>query len=225
MENNKVKVWFLKLVVSLVSVLIIYTIASDLYKIAYLEFKGVETTGKLITFNEKINSGKFKSKSYTPVVRIKVYGQEIDVPAKLNKIDKDLVDFVGDEVKVKYSSKDYNLLIINDKKYLLNRINYMLLAVQILIFALLSVCMKAIICGEDGKVKWIIGKKNPVLNLLFWTPGLVFSFSWIYYQIILGKYAMEQFDFIGALGTFMFLLVYIIISANFIKRNKKFHKV
>ncbi len=53
MENNKVKVWFLKLVVSLVSVLIIYTIASDLYKIAYLEFKGVETTGKLITFNEK----------------------------------------------------------------------------------------------------------------------------------------------------------------------------
>lgn len=36
---------------------------------------------------------------------------------------------------------------------------------------------------------------------------------------------MEQFDFIGALGTFMFLLVYIIISANFIKRNKKFHKV
>ncbi|MFH5851658.1 hypothetical protein [Clostridium perfringens] len=72
MENNKVKVWFLKLVVSLVSVLIIYTIASDLYKIAYLEFKGVETTGKLITFNENINSGKFKSKSYTPVVRIKV---------------------------------------------------------------------------------------------------------------------------------------------------------
>lgn len=38
-------------------------------------------------------------------------------------------------MKVKYSSKDYNLLIINDKKYLLNRINYMLLAVQILIFA------------------------------------------------------------------------------------------
>lgn len=47
-------------------------------------------------------------------------------------------------------------------------------------------------------------EENPVLNLLFWTPGLVFSFSWIYYQIILGKYAMEQFDFIGALGTFMF---------------------
>ncbi|WP_415334504.1 hypothetical protein [Clostridium perfringens] len=224
MENNKVKVWFLKLVVSLGSLLIIYTIASDLYKIAYLEFKGVETTGKLITFNEKINSGKFKSKSYTPVVRIKVYGQEVDVPAKLNKIDKDLVDFVGDEVKVKYSSKDYNLLIINDKKYLLNRINYMLLTVQILIFALLSVCMKAT-CGEDGKVKWIMKKKNPFLNLIFLIPGVVFSFSWIYYQIILGKYAMEQFDFIGALGTFMFLLVYIIISANFIKRNKKFHKV
>ena len=224
MENNKVKVWFLKLVVSLVSVLIIYTIASDLYKIAYLEFKGVETTGKLITFNEKINSGKFKSKSYTPVVRIKVYGQEIDVPAKLNKIDKDLVDFVGDEVKVKYSSKDYNLLIINDKKYLLNRINYMLLAVQILIFALLSVFMKAT-CGEDGKVKWIIGKKNPFLNLIFLIPGVIFSFSWIYYQIILGKYAMEQFDFIGALGTFMFLLVYIIIAYSFIKSNKKFHKV
>ena len=224
MENNKVKVWFLKLVVSLVSVLIIYTIASDLYKIAYLEFKGVETTGKLITFNEKINSGKFKSKSYTPVVRIKVYGQEVDVPAKLNKIDKDLVDFVGDEVKVKYSSKDYNLLIINDKKYLLNRINYMLLAVQILIFALLSVCMKAT-CGEDGKVKWIIGKKNPFLNLIFLIPGVIFSFSWIYYQIILGKYAMEQFDFIGALGTFMFLLVYIIIASSFIKSNKKFHKV
>ena len=224
MENNKVKVWFLKLVVSLVSVLIIYTIASDLYKIAYLEFKGVETTEKLITFNEKINSGKFKSKSYTPVVRIKVYGQEIDVPAKLNKIDKDLVDFVGDEVKVKYSSKDYNLLIINDKKYLLNRINYMLLAVQILIFALLSVCMKAT-CGEDGKVKWIIGKKNPFLNLIFLIPGVIFSFSWIYYQIILGKYAMEQFDFIGALGTFMFLLVYIIIASSFIKSNKKFHKV
>lgn len=224
MENNKVKVWFLKLVVSLGSLLIIYTIASDLYKIAYLEFKGVETTGKLITFNEKINSGKFKSKSYTPVVRIKVYGQEIDVPAKLNKIDKDLVDFVGDEVKVKYSSKDYNLLIINDKKYLLNRINYMLLAVQILIFALLSVCMKAT-CGEDGKVKWIIGKKNPFLNLIFLIPGVIFSFSWIYYQIILGKYAMEQFDFIGALGTFMFLLVYIIIASSFIKSNKKFHKV
>ena len=224
MENNKVKVWFLKLVVSLVSVIIIYTIASDLYKIAHLEFKGVETTGKLITFNEKINSGKFKSKSYTPVVRIKVYGQEIDVPAKLNKIDKDLVDFVGDEVKVKYSSKDYNLLIINDKKYLLNRINYMLLAVQILIFALLSVCMKAT-CGEDGKVKWIIGKKNPFLNLIFLIPGVIFSFSWIYYQIILGKYAMEQFDFIGALGTFMFLLVYIIIASSFIKSNKKFHKV
>ncbi|MCX0368089.1 hypothetical protein [Clostridium perfringens] len=223
MENNKVKVWFLKLVVSLVSVLIIYTIASDLYKIAYLEFKGVETTGKLITFNEKINSGKFKSKSYTPVVRIKVYGQEIDVPAKLNKIDKDLVDFVGDEVKVKYSSKDYNL-IINDKKYLLNRINYMLLAVQILIFALLSVCMKAT-CGEDGKVKWIMKKKNPFLNLIFLIPGVIFSFSWIYYQIILGKYAMEQFDFIGALGTFMFLLVYIIIASSFIKSNKKFHKV
>ena len=222
MENNKVKVWFLKLVVSLVSVLIIYTIASDLYKIAYLEFKGVETTGKLITFNEKINSGKFKSKSYTPVVRIKVYGQEIDVPAKLNKIDKDLVDFVGDEVKVKYSSKDYNLLIINDKKYLLNRINYMLLTVQILIFALLSVCMKAT-CGEDGKVKWIM--KNPFLNLIFLIPGVIFSFSWIYYQIILGKYAMEQFDFIGALGTFMFLLVYIIIAYSFIKSNKKFHKV
>ena len=224
MENNKVKVWFLKLVVSLVSVLIIYTIASDLYKIAYLEFKGVETTGKLITFNEKINSGKFKSKSYTPVVRIKVYGQEIDVPEKLNKIDKDLVDFVGDEVKVKYSSKDYNLLIINDKKYLLNRINYMLLTVQILIFALLSVCMKAT-CGEDGKVKWIMKKKNPFLNLIFLIPGVIFSFSWIYYQIILGKYAMEQFDFIGALGTFMFLLVYIIIAYSFIKSNKKFHKV
>lgn len=224
MENNKVKVWFLKLVVSLVSVLIIYTIASDLYKIAYLEFKGVETTGKLITFNEKINSGKFKSKSYTPVVRIKVYGQEIDVPAKLNKIDKDLVDFVGDEVKVKYSSKDYNLLIINDKKYLLNRINYMLLTVQILIFALLSVCMKAT-CGEDGKVKWIMKKENPFLNLIFLIPGVIFSFSWIYYQIILGKYAMEQFDFIGALGTFMFLLVYIIIASSFIKSNKKFHKV
>ncbi|ASY51210.1 MAG: hypothetical protein E6108_03490 [Clostridium perfringens] len=224
MENNKVKVWFLKLVVSLGSLLIIYTIASDLYKIAYLEFKGVETTGKLITFNEKINSGKFKSKSYTPVVRIKVYGQEIDVPAKLNKIDKDLVDFVGDEVKVKYSSKDYNLLIINDKKYLLNRINYMLLAVQILIFALLSVCMKAT-CGEDGKVKWIMKKKNPFLNLIFLIPGVIFSFSWIYYQIILGKYAMEQFDFIGALGTFMFLLVYIIIASSFIKSNKKFHKV
>lgn len=224
MENNKVKVWFLKLVVSLVSVLIIYTIASDLYKIAYLEFKGVETTGKLITFNEKINSGKFKSKSYTPVVRIKVYGQEIDVPAKLNKIDKDLVDFVGDEVKVKYSSKDYNLLIINDKKYLLNRINYMILTVQILIFALLSVCMKAT-CGEDGKVKWIMKKKNPFLNLIFLIPGVIFSFSWIYYQIILGKYAMEQFDFIGALGTFMFLLVYIIIAYSFIKSNKKFHKV
>ena len=222
MENNKVKVWFLKLVVSLVSVLIIYTIASDLYKIAYLEFKGVETTGKLITFNEKINSGKFKSKSYTPVVRIKVYGQEIDVPAKLNKINKDLVDFVGDEVKVKYSSKDYNLLIINDKKYLLNRINYMLLTVQILIFALLSVCMKAT-CGEDGKVKWIMKKKNPFLNLIFLIPGVIFS--WIYYQIILGKYAMEQFDFIGALGTFMFLLVYIIIAYSFIKSNKKFHKV
>ena len=224
MDNNKVKVWFLKLVVSLGSVLIIYTIASDLYKIAYLEFKGVETTGKLITFNEKINSGKFKSKSYTPVVRIKVYGQEIDVPAKLNKIDKDLVDFVGDEVKVKYSSKDYNLLIINDKKYLLNRINYMLLTVQILIFALLSVCMKAT-CGEDGKVKWIMKKKNPFLNLIFLIPGVIFSFSWIYYQIILGKYAMEQFDFIGALGTFMFLLVYIIIAYSFIKSNKKFHKV
>ena len=224
MENNKVKVWFLKLVVSLVSVLIIYTIASDLYKIAYLELKGVETTGKLITFNEKINSGKLKSKSYTPVVRIKVYGQEIDVPAKLNKIDKDLVDFVGDEVKVKYSSKDYNLLIINDKKYLLNRINYMLLTVQILIFALLSVCMKAT-CGEDGKVKWIMKKKNPFLNLIFLIPGVIFSFSWIYYQIILGKYAMEQFDFIGALGTFMFLLVYIIIAYSFIKSNKKFHKV
>lgn len=224
MENNKVKVWFLKLVVSLVSVLIIYTIASDLYKIAYLEFKGVETTGKLITFNEKINSGKFKSKSYTPVVRIKVYGQEIDVPAKLNKIDKDLVDFVGDEVKVKYSSKDYNLLIINDKKYLLNRINYMLITIQILIFALLSVCMKAT-CGEDGKVKWIMKKKNPFLNLIFLIPGVIFSFSWIYYQIILGKYAMEQFDFIGALGTFMFLLVYIIIASSFIKSNKKFHKV
>ncbi|EOU1496378.1 hypothetical protein VOI04_000771 [Clostridium perfringens] len=224
MENNKVKVWFLKLVVSLGSLLIIYTIASDLYKIAYLEFKGVETTGKLITFNEKINSGKFKSKSYTPVVRIKVYGQEIDVPAKLNKIDKDLVDFVGDEVKVKYSSKDYNLLIINDKKYLLNRINYMLLTVQILIFALLSVCMKAT-CGEDGKVKWIMKKKNPFLNLIFLIPGVIFSFSWIYYQIILGKYAMEQFDFIGALGTFMFLLVYIIIAYSFIKSNKKFHKV
>lgn len=224
MENNKVKVWFLKLVVSLGSILIIYTIASDLYKIAYLEFKGVETTGKLITFNEKINSGKFKSKSYTPVVRIKVYGQEIDVPAKLNKIDKDLVDFVGDEVKVKYSSKDYNLLIINDKKYLLNRINYMLLTVQILIFALLSVCMKAT-CGEDGKVKWIMKKKNPFLNLIFLIPGVIFSFSWIYYQIILGKYAMEQFDFIGALGTFMFLLVYIIIAYSFIKSNKKFHKV
>lgn len=224
MENNKVKVWFLKLVVSLVSVLIIYTIASDLYKIAYLEFKGVETTGKLITFNENINSGKFKSKSYTPVVRIKVYGQEIDVPAKLNKIDKDLVDFVGDEVKVKYSSKDYNLLIINDKKYLLNRINYMLLTIQILIFALLSVCTKAT-CGEDGKVKWIMKKKNPFLNLIFLIPGVIFSFSWIYYQIILGKYAMEQFDFIGALGTFMFLLVYIIIASSFIKSNKKFHKV
>lgn len=223
-NDNRVKVWFTKLILILGSILIIYSIISDLYKISYLEFKGVETTGKLITFNEKINSGRFKSKSYTPVVRIKVYGQEIDVPAKLNKIDKDLVDFVGDEVKVKYSSKDYNLLIINDKKYLLNRINYMLLAVQILIFALLSICMKAT-CGEDGKVKWIIGKKNPVLNLLFWTPGLVFSFSWIYYQIILGKYAMEQFDFIGALGTFMFLLVYIIIAYSFIKRNKKFHKV
>ncbi|EOU2034020.1 hypothetical protein C4D34_09180 [Clostridium perfringens] len=224
MENNKVKVWFLKLVVSLGSLLIIYTIASDLYKIAYLEFKGVETTGKLITFNEKINSGKFKSKSYTPVVRIKVYGQEVDVPAKLNKIDKDLVDFVGDEVKVKYSSKDYNLLIINDKKYLLNRINYMLLAVQILIFALLSVCMKAT-CGEDGKVKWIMKKENPFLNLIFLIPGVIFSFSWIYYQIILGKYAIEQFDFIGALGTVMFLLVYIIIAYSFIKSNKKFHKV
>ena len=224
MENNKVKVWFLKLVVSLGSLLIIYTIASDLYKIAYLEFKGVETTGKLITFNEKINSGRSKSKSYTPIVRITVYGQEIDVPAKLNKIDKDLVDFVGDEVKVKYSSKDYNLLIINDKKYLLNRINYMLLTVQILIFALLSVCMKAT-CGEDGKVKWIMKKKNPFLNLIFLIPGVIFSFSWIYYQIILGKYAMEQFDFIGALGTFMFLLVYIIIAYSFIKSNKKFHKV
>ena len=50
MENNKVKVWFLKLVVSLVCVLIIYTIASDLYKIAYLEFKGVETHRKVNNF-------------------------------------------------------------------------------------------------------------------------------------------------------------------------------
>lgn len=110
------------------------------------------------------------------------------------------------------------------KKYLLNRINYMLLTVQILIFALLSVCMKAT-CGEDGKVKWIMKKKNPFLNLIFLIPGVIFSFSWIYYQIILGKYAMEQFDFIGALGTFMFLLVYIIIAYSFIKSNKKFHKV
>lgn len=222
--NNKVKVWFTKLIVILVSMVIFHSIISDLYKIIYLEFKGVEATGKLITFDEKINSGKYKSKSYIPVVRVKVDGQEIDVSAKLNKIDKDLVDFVGEEVKVKYSSEDYNLLIINDKKYLLNRINDTILVFQILIIALLGVFMNAT-CGEDGKIKWIIGKKNPVFNLLFWTPGLVFSFLWIYYQIILGKYAMEQFDFIGALGTFMFLLVYIIIAANFIKRNKKSHKI
>lgn len=44
----------LKLVVSLGSLLIIYTIASDLYKIAYLEFKGVETTGKLITLMKRL---------------------------------------------------------------------------------------------------------------------------------------------------------------------------
>ncbi|WP_300259771.1 hypothetical protein [Clostridium sp.] len=222
--DNKVKVWFTKFVVILVSIVIFYSIISDLYKISYLEFKGVETTGKLITFDEKINSGKYKSKSYIPIVRIKVDGQEIDVPANLNKIDKDLVDFVGDEVKVKYSSEDYNLLIINDKKYLLNIINYNMLGFQILIIALLGVCMKAT-CGEDGKMKWIIGKKNPVFNLLFWTPGLVFSFLWIYYQIILGKYALEQFDFIGALSAVMFLLVFIIITANFIKKNKKLHKV
>ena len=221
---NRVKVWSRKLILILAAILIIYSIISDLYKIGYVEFKGVETTGKLITFDEKINSGRFKSKSYTPIVRIKVEGQEIDVPAKLNKIDKDLVDFVGDEVKVKYSSKDYKLLIINDKKYLLNRINDTILVFQILIFTLLAIFMKAT-CGEDEKVKWIIGKKNPVLNLLFWIPGLIFSFLWIYYQIILGKYAIEQFDFIGALGTFMFLLVYIIISDNFIKRNKKSHKI
>ena len=36
---------------------------------------------------------------------------------------------------------------------------------------------------------------------------------------------MKQFDFIGAVGTFMFLLVYIIIASSFTKSNKKFHKV
>lgn len=223
-NDNRVKVWFTKLILIVGAILIFYSIISDLYKIGYLEFKGVETTGKLITFDEKINSGRFRSKSYIPIVRINVDGQEIDIPAKLNKIDKDLVDFVGDEVKVKYSSKDYNLLVINEMKYLLSKINYTMLGFQILIFVLLSIGMKAT-CGEDGKVKWIMGKKNPVLNLLFWTPGLIFSFLWIYYQIILGKYAIEQFDLIGALCTFMFLLVYIIIAANFIKRNRKSHKV
>ena len=54
-NDNRVKVWFTKLILILVAILIIYSIISDLYKISYLEFKGVETTGKLITFNEKIN--------------------------------------------------------------------------------------------------------------------------------------------------------------------------
>lgn len=223
-KENKIKIGFTKLILILVGIALLYSVISDLYKISYLEFKGVETTGKLITFDEKITSRRRKFKSYTPIVRIKVDGQEIDVPATLNKIDKDLVDFVGDEVKVKYSSKDYKLLIINEKKYLLNRINDIILALQFSLIALLVIGMKATY-GEDGKIKWIPKKKNLVLDLILWLPGLIFSILWIYYQIILGKYALEQFDFLGALGTFMFLLVYSIIAINFIKDNRNSRKI
>lgn len=223
-NENKIKIGFTKLILILVAVALLYSVITDLYKISYLEFKGVETTGKLITFDEKITSGRHKFKSYTPIVRIKVYEQERDVPSTLNKIDKDLVDFVGGEVKVKYSSKDYKLLIINEKKYLLNRINDLILALQISLIALLAISIKATY-GEDGKIKWIPKKKNLVLNLILWLPGLIFSDLWIYYQIILGEYALEQFDFIGALGTCMFLLVYSIITINFIKDNRNSCKI
>ncbi|ELC8442719.1 hypothetical protein QYB59_001747 [Clostridium perfringens] len=218
-KENKIKIGFTKLILILVGIALLYSVISDLYKISYLEFKGVETTGKLITFDEKITSGRRKFKSYTPIVRIKIDGQEIDVPATLNKIDKDLVDFVGDEVKVKYSSKDYKLLIINEKKYLLKRINDIILVLQFSLFFFLAGGTKATY-GEDGKLKWIPKKKNAVLDLILWSPGLLSSFLWIYYQIILGKYAIEQFDFLGALGTFMFLLVYTFIAISFIENKK-----
>lgn len=223
-KENKIKIGFTKLMLILVGIALLYSVISDLYKISYLEFKGVETTGKLITFDEKVNYGRYKSKSYTPIVRIKVDGQDIDVPSTLNKIYKDLVDFVGDEVKIKYSSKNYKLLIINEKKYLLNKINDIILALQFSLIALLAISIKAT-CEENGKIKWIPKKKNLVLNLILWLPGLIFSVLWIYYQIILGEYALEQFDFIGALGTCMFLLVYSIIAINFIKDNRNSCKI
>ncbi|HHD2769150.1 TPA: hypothetical protein ACOTG1_002365 [Clostridium perfringens] len=222
-KENKIKIGFTKLILILAAIVLLYSVISDLYKIGYLELKGVETTGKLITFDEKITSGRRKLKSYTPIVRIKIDGQEIDVPATLNKIDKDLVDFVGDEVKVKYSLKDYKLLIINEKKYLLNRINDIILALQFSLFALLAIGMKATY-GEDRKIKWIPKKKNLVLDLILLLPGLIFSILWIYYQIILGEYALEQFDFVGALGTFMFLLVYTIIAISFVKDKRNSYK-
>lgn len=222
-KGNNIKIIFIKLLLFLVAIALFYFVISSLYKIGYLELKGVETTGKLITFDEKVTSGKRKFKSYTPIVRINVDGQDIDVPATLNKIDKDLVDFVGDEVKVKYSLRDYNLLIINEKKYLLNRINDIILELQFSLFALLAIGMKATY-GEDRKIKWIPKKKNLVLDLILLLPGLIFSILWIYYQIILGEYALEQFDFVGALGTFMFLLVYTIIAISFVKDKRNSHK-
>lgn len=78
--------------------------------------------------------------------------------------------------------------------------------------------------GDDGKIKWIPKKKNLVLDLIFLLPGLKFSILWIYYQIILGEYALEQFDFVGALSTFMFLLVYTIIAISFVKGKRNSHK-
>ena len=222
-KGNNIKIIFTKLLLLLVAIAFLYFVISSLYKICYLELKGVETTGKLIVFDEKVTSGRRKFKSYTPIVRINIDGQEIDVPATLNKIDKDLVDFVGDEVKVKYSLKDYKLLIINEKKYLLNEINYIIVVLQFSLFALLAVGMKATY-GEDRKIKWIPKKKNLVLDLILLLPGLIFSILWIYYQIILGEYALEQFDFVGALGTFMFLLVYTIIAISFVKDKRNSYK-
>ena len=62
MENNKVKVWFLKLVVSLGSVLIIYTIASDLYKIAYFDLNFPELIFSLKVINFPVVSTPLNSR-------------------------------------------------------------------------------------------------------------------------------------------------------------------
>ena len=219
MGNKWFKLESMKLVLLFGVLFMLYVVASDLLKIAYLEFKGVYTVGKIITLEEKEGYRRLDSKSYIPLVRIEVDGKEVNSFATLNKVSHDLVDFVGEEVKIKYSPNNYNMLIIKDKKFFLEKIIYLILAIQLLVFVFLGFFMKKSLEREKNREGYKI-KKIPFLNLILLFPGLVFSLLWIYYQFTLGEYALKPFDYIGALATSTFLGVYMIILYTFIKKKK-----